>query len=405
MSGGEYGPAREDLLDTGTPNRLGPWLAVAVVAALGLLGWRLQAPEPPAEVLRPIEVVAPEPVPATPTETITLWGQDMVTDVTFVDDLSGFAIEQQCSTAAADAFGCGRRLLTTTDGGATWTAVRTLPSLANGYGKFVALSADVMMLLDIGALSGVVRSTDGGRSWVRFPLTRAGPRPLAPSGVPVLDGPVICNRQCEPTTISWFDPVSLALHPLPTQPVAAELARTEFTHATTIDGDIVVGGTTLTGAYVAISRNSGRTWSQTRLDPDLTAGQAVMSADVRAAGGGRAYAFIQVDGVGDPTTFGYRTDDGGVRWVGLPLEPQPWLWAPLAVVDGELLALDMPGRVHLSAGGGTSWTEVDTAPQGIWIRQGAPGNVLLGTVSAGAVQVTYLSRDGVSWWRTAFPSG
>jgi hypothetical protein len=65
----------------------------------------------------------------------------------------------------------------------------------------------------------------------------------------------------------------------------------------------------------------------------------------------------------------------------------------------------MPGRVHMSAGGGTSWTEVDTAPQGIWIRQGAPGNVLLGTVSAGAVQVTYLSRDGVSWWRTAFPSG
>lgn len=404
MSGHDPLSAEGDVLDTGTPGRFGVWVTVAVICALVLLGWQLRdASAPP--VARTALAVA-EPADVSPEPTTAQWGVDILGEVTFVDDRIGFAVQQQCSDAAAVAFGCGRRLLATGDAGATWEALRWLPTLAEGYDELLALSADELILFDVTTQAGVVRSTDGGRSWVRLPVQRSGPRALAPQGLVVLGGPVICNRQCEPTTVAWFDPASLTVHPLPTQPAVEELARSEFTRATTLGTDIVVGGTTLTGAYVAFSRDSGHSWSQTRLDPELEPGQAVTHAAVTAAGDGRAYAFVQIDdGVGSPTTIGYRTDDGGGSWRTLWLEEQPFQWSPHAVVAGELIVNDVPGRVYMSSGGGTAWATVVDAPAGMWIEQAAPGGPILGTAGPHrALQVHYLSRDGLTWMRMRLPT-
>lgn len=384
------------MLDSGTPTRLGMWVVVAAIAVLALLGWQLRTPQVPPEVTDTPVVAAPEPPGEPAAEPLPAeWGVDNVAEVTFVDDLNGFAVLQRCSSAVR---WCGRRLLTTTDAGATWEAVRWLPTMADGYNRLMAPSFDELMLLDVDTLADVVRSTDGGRSWVRLPVERADPLPLAAAGVLVLGGPVICNRDCEPTTVSWFDPATLLLHPLPTQPSAEELARSQSTTASRVDGDIVVGGTTLTGAYVAFSRDSGRTWSQTRLNPELGTGHAVMHADVRAAGGGRAYAFVQIDdGIGGPSTLGYRSDDGGASWLPLPLQRQPFVWPPQALLEGELLVTDLSGHLYLSISGGTSWAEVES-PGDLWITQNAPGETIVGTVwGAEAVQTQYFSRDGHTW--------
>ncbi len=397
-------PGNVDVLEMGAPGRAGIWVTLVAVAVLALLGWQLRpGPAAPAPS-SPLALAAPTPAPEPLGSPAAQWTVDEVADVSFVNDTTAFAVLRQCSAAVTDAFGCARRLLATTDGGTTWNGLRPLPAMAQGHDHLLALSAEELMLLDLDTLADVVRSTDGGRSWVRLPVDRAGPLPVTPSGVLVLGGPVVCTVQCAPTTVGWFDPATLRVHPLPAQPSAEELSRSQTTAVTTVGADIVVGGTTLTGAYVAVSRDRGRTWSQDRLDPALDPGFAVTRAQVRAAGDGRVYAFVQAhDRAQGSATYGYRSDDGGVGWQRLPLVRWAFDWPPPAVVGGELLVTDESGRVFGSSAGGTSWTEV-ASPGGLWITQAAPGEVVVGTAWRSAdLQEHFLSRDGRTWVPMVLP--
>lgn len=397
MPGREPMPGYDDVLDTGTRTRFGPRSALGAIAVVALLGWQLRTSPVPPVVSAPLEVAAP--AEAVPETVIEQWDTDVVTEVTFVDGRSGFAVQEQCSPSAGAGSGCGRRLLSTSDAGVTWDSLRWIPTLADGYDELLAVSVDELMLLDTATLSGVVRSTDGGQSWVRLPVRQADSRPLAPSSVVVMGAPVICNRQCERTSVAWFDPISLTVHPVPAQPTASELTRSQFTRATTAGADVLVSGTTLTGAYAAFSRDGGRSWSEARLDPDLASGQAVVHSEVTPAGDGRAYAYVQVTGrTGESTTFRYRSDDGGANWLPLPVPSPDFLWSPLAVLAGELLVNDDVGRTYLSSGGGTSWVEVTDAPVGMSLAQTAPDAPIVGTVwRLQSAPQRYLSRDGLSW--------
>lgn len=400
MSGLPRPSPAEEVLDV-RPNRPSRnrwlWLAAAAVAVLALLTWNLTTGQrTPTPNATDAEATTPSNNGASDGDE-SPFRAETISDLTFVDDRTGFALYQQCTAEVADAFGCGRRLLTTTDRGATWQPVRWLPSFAGAHELFVVLSADDMVLMDSARPTNVIRSEDGGRSWLELRLRRADPAPLSSGGVVILDGPVRCDLPCDPVGVSWYDPASSALHPLPTQPTPVELERATTRNVAMIDDDIVVSGQTPTGGYAAVSDDGGLTWSETRLEPTLSAGQVIRSARVVAAGGTRLFAFVQVFGADPVTTYGFRTDDAGARWTELGWERERVLWDPAVVFDGELVATDYAGQVFASGDEGTRWTPIADLPVAEGMTQGRPDGPAILAIPGPAGPTFLLTFDGRSW--------
>lgn len=394
--------SQADVLDSGPPGQPRRWIAVAVVAVLVLIGWNVlgsgpdEIAAPAAEshaVDTPATGVEPGPeVPANP---------DHADQLTFVDADNGFLMQHLCSQSTGGG-ACPRRILATADGGSRWEGRSVIPSYADEFYALVAHSEFDLTLLDKLSAASVVRSFDGGRSWAQFPTTGAEPAPV-PAGVGLVsDLDPACTPDC-PAALSWIDPSTLQLHALPSQP-AAGIGDLPRPASLASDGDIAAASAIRAAGLVSVSRDGGATWVETRLPVPLQEGQEVAAAQALAAGGGRVYTFIQVfDAAGVAAKFGFRTDDGGATWAGLGLQDPP-LWLPFGVLDGELLATDLPGRILLSSAGGTRWSEGGRVVGGPYLSQAKPDGPLLATiVNSQGFESYRLSPDGQDWTLIRLP--
>ncbi len=153
-----------------------------------------------------------------------------------------------------------------------------------------------------------------------------------------------------------------------------------------------------------MSTDGGATWTENRLEVPLQEGQEVAAAQALAAGGGRAYVFIQVfDEAGVAAKYGFRTDDAGATWTDLRFEEQPF-WLPIGLLDGELVSTDLPGRVLLSSAGGTRWAEIGSVGNGPYLSQAVPDGPLLATLlNSQGFASYYVSADGRDWTSIRLP--
>ncbi len=380
-----------EILDTGTPRRRLRWILLGLAVVAALVGWNLlgagSGRTPPAAL------------PAAPTElppAQSFGAPDQASQLTFADASHGFLVQAVCSRPNADRT-CPRRVLATADGGRSWESRPLLPALAAPYQTFAVLSAEELLFVDDAGLGSVVRSGDGGRSWQQQPVRLAGPAPVGPGGLVVARVSADCADTRCPSALAWIDPASWQLHPMPAQP---DSTGADYVQASppAPDGDQVAVAGSQTSATISVSTDAGSSWNSAPLPFALAAGQRLKAVRVYAAGGGRAYAFLQVYGqVGLAAAYGFRTDDGGLSWVDLDFARQT-VWAPSGVLSGELISTDLPGRTYLSDRGGTEWAEAGPLPGPAFLSQSRPDGAVLATlVSDTARETYYVSTDGRSW--------
>lgn len=396
MSG--QGTEAIDVLDTGSSSRLGWWATIAAVAVTALIGWTLRGPSP-APAASPIvattapeaSLARPEPRPEFP---------DHVGEFLFSDDRHGFLVQYLCSDVRADG-SCPRRLLATDDGGRTWDSRGLLPTYADSFAPLLVVSEREVALVDSAAYASLARSIDGGRNWVRLPITQGAPEPAPPGATVIQEFPQLCYATACPPSAAWIDVRTQTSHPLPQQPPSG---AGDFLRAVSMasDGQLVASTATITTARISMSVDGGRYWREVALDVPVDSDDTLLDVQAMPAGHGRAYAFVLVQvGVRDATVLvvhGYRTDDAGATWTSLGWEPGSVNGFPSAVLDGELIATDAQGRVRLSGGGGTTWTVLPATTANSWPRQPVPdGPVLLTTFDDFAGEQSRLSFDGRSW--------
>ncbi|MDQ3463169.1 MAG: hypothetical protein M3500_00285 [Actinomycetota bacterium] len=396
---GDVADPHEDVLDSGTPDRPVRWIAAAVVAVLALIGWNVMGSDSEQALDRVVESHAAEPPGVGEPIPDVSPSTDHAEQLTFVDDQHGFIVQSTCAQAPGGV-PCPRRILATTDGGSSWQSRGPLPSYAQTAYLLVAESERDLTVLDV-SLASVVRSVDGGRSWRQLPITRADPAAAPAGALLVHDVGRRCSTDC-PGSLVWIDPATEELHPLPSQPWAGA-HRDRSTLSTAWDGDIVAAAAGTAG-LVSMSGDGGQTWIDTRLEVPLAKGQRIQQSQAMAAGGGRAYAFMQVfGGLGMEATYGFRTDDAGVTWTDLRFEDQQ-VWIPAGVIGGELISTDLPGRIFLSSAAGTRWAEAGTVAGGPWLSQTAPDGAVLATVFNYRGEESYhLSTDGRTWTPLTLP--
>ena len=393
----------QDVLDSGTPGRSGRWIAVAVVAVLALVGWNLLDTDLDQAAPRAAESRSVDPPAgwvAGPTAEVSA-APDHTGQLTFVDAQHGFLVQDLCSLSTGGA-PCPRRILATGDGGSSWESRARIPAYAEGFYTLHAVSDMDLILIDTLSVVRVIRSFDGGRSWQPRPLLDAEPAPAPPGAPLVWGGSQPCAPDCRPP-LSWIDPITLELHVLPTQP-AAWTRDFPPTPSMSPDGDIVAASADDTAGLVSMSADGGQTWTETRFDVPLVNGQTIQQGFAFAAGGGRAYAFVQVyDSLGLESTSGFRTDGGGFTWVDLPLEDQP-VWFPVGVLDGELISSDLPGRIFRSEAGATRWVEAGSLAGGPYLSQTVPDGPILATaLNSQGYESHYLSTDLYDWTPIPLP--
>lgn len=396
------GPA--ELLESPPTRSSTPWIVVAVLAVLALIGWNVLGPAPDPAAPIAIEV-SPSPEPEPPPEpAVDPASANYVSDLSFVDDTTGFAILNVCTgvdSQRAD-HPCPRRLLATTDAGASWETRGHIPILGGPFDAFVPLSDLDVTIVDQTDAARMLRSADGGWSWATVAISSAPPAAVSIDAVLQPSYLVACRESCEPA-IRWIDPATQRLHELPGLPSATGTVALEPWHAP--DGDIVVSGGDLTAAYLAMSTDGGQTWTESRLGEYLT----VQGIRVLPTGAGRAYAYVYA---GDPSGAPippevYRTDDGGTSWVDIAADQPVPDWNVDATIDGELIGVSGNGVLLVSSNGGTEWTELPNAPAVGYVRTSTDGRVLSGHPLGQPLTdrwAPYLSFDGGrTWTRTMYP--
>jgi len=394
---------REDVLDSGTPGRPRRWIAAAGVAIVALVGWNVLG-SGPDETIAPIAASQTFEPPSGWTvdpEQVVSSNPDQADQLTFVDDQNGFLVQYLCSQSTGGA-ACPRRLLATTDGGSSWEARATIPVYAEPFHTLLVESELRLALIDTSTLARMARSFDGGRSWRLLPITRAEPAAAPEGALVVADIDPRCAQECA-GPLAWIDPTDQALHLLPSQPAAAEAAFPGLQSVGT-DGDIVVGSSAGSAGLVSMSTDGGLSWNEARLDVPQREGWAQVESRGLAAGNGRAFVFVQAfDEVGLDATYSFRTDDGGRTWVELPAEGEA-AYFPVGVLDGELIATDLPGRIFRSEAGGTRWVEAGSLAGGPYLYQAIPDSPVLATVLNSQGNASYhLSTDLISWTPMPLP--
>lgn len=406
VAGGGAEPSQADVvgdvLDTSRPKRPWGWIVAAAVVAVALLGWNLRTPGQPDAAAQQQAAQADRGSIDTSREDMFFpAGPDRVEQLTFVDDNVGFLVLHACSVIVPGG-PCPRRILATTDGGATWETRGVVPTAADQLsGLVVGSTQDLALVASWQGAATVARSRDGGRTWGVEALRLGGPE-AAPPGAPVV------VDVCPPTpcggSLSWLDPDSALIHPLPVQPAAAEVSQLQSSPRST-DGDLVASAVGMTAGHVAMSRDGGVTWTDTRLEVPLEPGQSIRDTVALSAGGGRAYAFVQVyDSAGVDSSVGFRTDDGGLRWTDIGFQDQS-VWLPTGILDGELISTDLSGRIYLSGDGGRTWGPGGEVPGPTYLTQSTPdGPVLATLVDRNGTESYYRSSDGLSWSPVFLPT-
>lgn len=386
-----------ELLESPPARSSGPWLVVAILAVVALIGWNVLGsaaePAPPeaVETTESWEATQPEREPDRQTTT----PPDYVSELHFLDAEVGFGTLNLCSQIGYQRDEpCPRRIIATDDAGVTWEVRGRIPIPGHGFHTLVPLSTRVLTIVDMTDSDHLLRSADGGRSWAVAEVTAAESAMIASQAALVPNGNPRCGIQCPP--LSWVDPVTQRRHEFPTQPSAS---GTTVLQSWPIgpDGDIVVTGTTLRSAYIAMSTDGGQSWTESTLEQATL----VQGLWVLPAGTGRAYTFVYAtdDGGAAVNVRAYRTDDGGSTWVDITAAQPDQHWNVGAVSDGELIGVDASGAVLVSAKGGTVWIELPNAPALGYITSGADGRTLVGYPIDDWTGMPYYSLDGGQSWR------
>jgi hypothetical protein len=258
------------------------------------------------------------------------------------------------------------------------------------------------VLIDGATLASMTLSVDGGRSWSQLPVTLAEAAP-APIGATLVQSATQCEQVCH-TTLGWIDAAAQELHPLPRQPAAAT-GDFQGRPSMSSDGNIVIASVADSAGLVSMSTDGGQAWSDTRLEIPLDPAKVDQFVQVWAAGGGRAYALVQVyDGVNDTdSTYGFRTDNGGPTWADVGLVEHA-VGLSAGVIGGELITTDMSGQISVSSAGGTRWDEVGIVLGSVWLSQTVPNGPVLATMFDYEGEESYrVSVDGRSWLPLSLP--
>jgi photosystem II stability/assembly factor-like uncharacterized protein len=275
---------------------------------------------------------------------------------------------------------CPQQLVGSDDGGRTWTlrSATHVPQSAYFAGPSTLVGRDVSLWAGTGTpvknSAELSVSTDGGRNW----------HDIADSTTPVASVPdgsfATCGPELGPSsgqtyrltcTVFAVDPAARRAAPLASQPalesIDPSLTLQSF-GGTTAGAALWVTGSSGAGpgngVSVAVSRDAGRTWRTTPVDPDCVVRSELWHSD-------GATAKVVCPGHKDSTAHAFRTDDYGATWheVALP-RPLPNVnatdeYAIRFTVDGALLALLYPAdesgvRIWTLPDGSTSWVRVPT---------------------------------------------
>ena len=276
------------------------------------------------------------------------------------------------------------------DGGRTWVRVgtTTLPGPDDGGIDSIALSADAAPVAWASGPRGLFRSTDGGVGWEPWDGGIGGPSVSASDRLAI--DPASRARGWRIHGLSFYTTVDGGR-------TWTELAGPDPVgvpaYATLADAR----GTRVVGTADGISVRTDRRWATTRADTiatDLVRGRPTDA--VPAPGdGGVVYAATYASGV-------LRSEDGGLAWEswsrGLPRVPAWAVLAPVAKGDRVLLATDA-GAFERSSDAPT-WARLDTGLPDAAVRtlaQAPDGSILAGLETRG---VWRLPR-GVDEWSPA----
>jgi hypothetical protein len=312
-------------------------------------------------------------------------------DVDFADADHGYALRGMCRGSSN---GCEFTLLATSDGGRTWQR-RTLPPPASKISNYFnatlyVLSPDEVVIDRPAEPNWETRriySDDGGRDW------RVAEPWYAPDFAPVPENGVLtvsCSTDLIGTdmcaVIGTIQPDTGTMVRVPEQP---KLTSGRLGTTATAGGQLwVVGRKENAGWTVAVSGDSGRTWTTTVLDvpgiPTTDRWAVVERNGVMYLTAGTTYDLLAVWRSTDDGTTWTRTWAGtGTNWL-----PSP-AGSAIAAGDGSLIVSD--GRsTYVSTDQGVTFRRTgDAAPGTIrWTRAG-----YLRSGSGGFA----LSTDGVKW--------
>jgi photosystem II stability/assembly factor-like uncharacterized protein len=320
-------------------------------------------------------------------------------DLDFADAMHGFGLRATCADErAAD---CTVDLLVTEDRGDHWES-RGLPA------EITHPEPDLMnrlyvlgpRSLAVGAVNppGPNRfySADAGRHWIRVEPVAQQNTAAIPDGALLDSSCTDAGSGCE-LTVTAIEPRSGRALNLRSQPPLKN--PSVVSNLPVAGGWWVCGADPATGRWLlAVSRDSGRTWSTTGL-PSWTGNtwQATMTTR-------NTTIYVAVTGEltdvknGLLAIFGSR--DGGSTWEQTfgaedDVEPRSMVNYPMATADGRLVVTTEGGAVYRSMDGGKHFEALPNAGIAAIIA-GTRGGYLAAT-SVGYSNVYKLSSDGVGW--------
>ncbi|GIF70533.1 hypothetical protein [Asanoa siamensis] len=282
------------------------------------------------------------------------------------------------------AAGCDRNcppLARTTDGGLSWSSVAQSPT-GDGPMDVIAFPAGHWLVQ-----GDRWWSSQTGSTWqVVTPPPATDRAVIEPGELPRVDQPLGAIG-----VLSWDRG---PLGPLATQP---GLTARWVAPAPAGDGAWWVGGLVGTAPAVAVSRDSGRSWTTTVLptpaDPAETVTVSTLGVEV--------YAMAR-NGAGEVLGI-YHSADGGKRFTptfvasGGDNAPAPFTGDPVPLLDGRLLVIQSAGKPSswwASADDGKTFIPIVDLPAASWIRRTYAGYVAYGLFGGSWAA---FSTDGTNW--------
>jgi len=347
----------------------------------------------------------------------------------------GEGLDSVCFTPAGDAWSTGltRGFLSSTDGGATWSATRTGPPLGflgvefadNDHGWAVGESSDAYGMTGNGI---IYRSTDGGTTWTSV----HDPVPGMPlGGVDFLGvnngwavgrfGTVLCTGDGGDT---WSQ------QDTPDEAAAYDFTGVSFTSTST---GWAFGDESDMAGMVLATADGGTTWTvaHTEANTPLWNGDAWGTQTAWAVGADLSVVFTTdggatwADGV-TPAAIGFedimdvdfgsatqgvactkagriiRTTDGGANWAVVFAAGDGTQLNAIGLDGATGLALGEDGLTVRSTDSGATWTDVSSGSRAV-IAHADFVSANLGWVCGGTGTVLHTSDGGTTW--TAQASG
>lgn len=257
-------------------------IAVTVVLPLVLLT-ACGAPRTTAKAIPTTTIIPPTPTTATSSPP----SQEVVNDLTWVSDTHGWALVSQSGCQRS----CTSEVLTTTNGGASWTEVGSLPSsetCVTGCDENEPQAFNIRFGNDSDGYAfdpNLFVTTDGGRSWVPEQGPQVVALEIAGSSVIRISSthggcPGPCDAVVEEAPIgssSWRE-----LYPIPIDAGRVQLVRQGPDNVYAAGFQNPAGGAVDEQTTLFISHDGGVSWTE-RADPCGYSGAAENDTEAMAA--------------------------------------------------------------------------------------------------------------------------